>query len=490
MSRDLSTRYRADAAFSQARRRAFFQRILGFITGNRPGGLLSLEEVRDKLKIRGQHYAGIQTIDIDRIVGSGSRYNEFNRAFLPTQEHVRERWTRVYEAAHGAGGFPPIDVYQIGDVFFVRDGHHRVSVLRELDAPTVEATVTVLDTPVPLSSSVAEEDLDLKAEYAEFLQATKLDSERNEQRIEFTVPGQYRRLYEHIAVHRHFLGLEQQHEIPWGEAVVRWYDEVYMPLVEVIREEGVLEQFPGRKEADLYLWIIEHQHYLSERYGQDVPLDRAAADFSAEFSRGQGKKQLEAGAVKGDASRGRSRKKHPLVAVFGSGRPPADHPVLGQAERLGQLLAEAGYAVMSGGYGGTMEAVSRGARQAGSSRSRVVGVTMDLFTPPLQPNAWLTEEKRVPDFLPRLKHLTSADAFVVLQGGIGTLTEAALVWSFLQTGQIPSRPFIFAGEAWRRLFDALRAETFMTDRDYALATVVQDVDQVLDVLGGAFSPSP
>jgi uncharacterized protein (TIGR00730 family) len=185
-----------------------------------------------------------------------------------------------------------------------------------------------------------------------------------------------------------------------------------------------------------------------------------------------------------------SRQQQPVVAIFGSGRPPEGDPLLAHAERLGRMLAEAGFAVMSGGYGGTMEAASRGARQASVGEGRVIGVTMDLFTPPLRPNAWLSEEKRVRNFFPRLQTLTSADAFVVLRGGIGTLTEATLVWSLLQTGQISPRPFIFVGEAWRHLLETFRSETFMTERDFALATWVQDVDQVLDVLQDVLAPTP
>jgi hypothetical protein len=290
---DPAVQHQADMAFSQARRRAFFQRILGFLTGHRPGDLLSFEQVRAKLKVRGQHYVGTQTIPLDQIVGSTGRYHEFNRAFLPTQDYIRERWKRIYEVAHSLTGFPAIDVYKIGDAYFVRDGHHRVSVLKELGATTVEATVTELDTPVPFSPDVQVGDLDLKEEYAVFLEDTVLDRLRPEQQIEFTLPGQYRKLYEHIAVHRHFLGLGEQREIPWPEAVARWYDEVYRPVVQVIREEEILDDFPGRTEADLYLWIIEHRHYLSERYGEDVPLEQAAAEFSRDYSRGPGRKRLE-----------------------------------------------------------------------------------------------------------------------------------------------------------------------------------------------------
>lgn len=175
------------------------------------------------------------------------------------------------------------------------------------------------------------------------------------------------------------------------------------------------------------------------------------------------------------------------ITLFGSGSAPPGHPVLAQAERLGRLLAEAGFTLVCGGYGGTMAAASRGTRQAGG---QAIGVTMDLFSPRLQPNSWLTEEQRVSDFFPRLQRLTAADGFVALRGGIGTLTEVALTWSLLQTGQIPARPFVFVGEQWPRLFAAFRAETFMSARDFALATVVDTVDQAVAVLQETLAPSP
>jgi predicted Rossmann-fold nucleotide-binding protein len=134
-----------------------------------------------------------------------------------------------------------------------------------------------------------------------------------------------------------------------------------------------------------------------------------------------------------------------------------------------------------------MEAVSRGAHQAGGS---VTGVTLDLFSPRLDPNPWLTEEERVSDFFPRLQRLTAADGFVVLRGGIGTLTEATLVWTLLQTGQISLKPFIFVGAGWRRLFDAFRHETMMTEADFALARVVDTVDEAAHLLRGMLPPTP
>lgn len=285
--------YQADEAFSQAHRRAFLQRVLGVLRRQQPADLLSFDTVRDKLKIRGQHYAGVQSIPLAKIVGSVGRYQEFDRAFLPTQEHIRERWKRIYEVAHDAG-FPPIDVYQVGDVYFVRDGHHRVSVLKEIGATVVEAYVTEFESPVPLTADVAESDLELKEEYATFLLGTGLGQLRPEQRVEFTLPGQYRKIEEHIAVHRHFLGLHEEREVPYAEAVARWYDEVYCPLADIIRDTDILGHFPGRTEADLYLWLIEHRHYLSKELGHEVPYEEAAADFAREFAQGPGKRRLQA----------------------------------------------------------------------------------------------------------------------------------------------------------------------------------------------------
>jgi predicted Rossmann-fold nucleotide-binding protein len=134
-----------------------------------------------------------------------------------------------------------------------------------------------------------------------------------------------------------------------------------------------------------------------------------------------------------------------------------------------------------------MEAASRGARQAGG---QVIGVTMDLFTPRLAPNPWLTKEQRVKDFFPRLRKLTSAHAFVILQGGIGTLTEATLTWSLLQTGQITPRPLVFVGDHWRRILDAFRANTLMAEHDWVWISVVDGVEDAITVLAESLAPTP
>lgn len=168
-----------------------------------------------------------------------------------------------------------------------------------------------------------------------------------------------------------------------------------------------------------------------------------------------------------------------IIAVFGSARSPQDSAAYQQAYELGQQLALAGHAVATGGYGGTMEAVSRGAAEAGG---HVIGITSDLFNP-RQANRWLSEEQRTPDLHARLQRITSlADGFVALEGGIGTLTEVSLTWSLLQTEQLAPRPFILVGDRWRGLVNAIAEHTEIGSSILGLAQVVITVDNVLSCL--------
>ncbi len=265
--------------FHQARRRAALEEILARMSG-KPVDLLSYEEVRQKLKARGSIPRGLQDIPLNAIVGSVGRYADFTRSFLPRRDSDRDRWARVKAKVTGLEGLPPIEVYQIGEAYFVQDGNHRVSVAQELGATYIQAYVTEVHTKVPLSPDDQPDDLILKAEYADFLDHTHLDTLRPEADLNVTVPGQYQALEEHIEVHRYFMGLEQKRDIPYAEAVAHWYDEVYMPVVQIIREKGILRDFPGRTEADLYLWVSEHRAALEKALGWEIRPEAAATDLA------------------------------------------------------------------------------------------------------------------------------------------------------------------------------------------------------------------
>ena len=259
------------------------EQIMARLKG-KSGDLLSYEEVRGKLKAKISKRAELRDIPLNAIVGSVGRYSDFTRSFLPRQDSDEGRWARVQIAVKDLGGLPPIEVYQIGDAYFVRDGNHRVSVARQFEATHIQAYVTEVRSRVPLSPDVQPDELILKARYAHFLERTRLDEIRPQANLTVTVPGRYQQLIEHIEVHRYFMGLRQQREIPYKEAVGRWYDEVYQPVVQVIRARGILRDFPERTGTDLYLWILKHRAALEEVLGWKIDTEAAAADLAEQYS--------------------------------------------------------------------------------------------------------------------------------------------------------------------------------------------------------------
>lgn len=269
--------------FHEARRRADVQSILARLT-RKPSELLSYETVRDQLRAGTPTPRGMRDVPLDAIVGSVGRYTDFTRTFLPRHDSDEERWARVMLATTSLEGLPAVELYQLGEAYFVKDGHHRISVARQLGATHIQAYVTEVQTRVPLTPDASPDDIILKAEYADFLEQTGIDTLRPGADFTLTAPGKYGELLEHIQVHRYFMGLEEKREISQAEAVKHWYDTVYLPVVDVIRQRGVLRYFPGRTEADLYLWVQEYQAALQEQLGWAIDTDEAATDLVGRFS--------------------------------------------------------------------------------------------------------------------------------------------------------------------------------------------------------------
>ena len=264
--------------FDSARRKVFVQKILAFFT-RQSIDLLPFEQVRKQLRLRDLHYRGLHEVPLNQIMGSVGRYQDFTRTFLPRSDGLRERWAAVEDRVK-EGGLPPVELYKVGEGYFVRDGNHRISVARAQSVPDIEAFVWEYPSLVPLSPDDDLNDLLIKRGYVSFLEKTHLNKLRPGQNIELTTPGRYRDLLEHIAVHRYYLGQEQGREFAGEEAVTSWYDNVYFPIIRAIRKQGILKQFPGRTEADLYIWISRWQHELSERYAKFVSAEEAVDDFA------------------------------------------------------------------------------------------------------------------------------------------------------------------------------------------------------------------
>ncbi|MCB8982287.1 MAG: LOG family protein [Ardenticatenaceae bacterium] len=157
-----------------------------------------------------------------------------------------------------------------------------------------------------------------------------------------------------------------------------------------------------------------------------------------------------------------------IITVFGSSRPLPDSAAYNEALTVGRLLAEAGYAVATGGYMGTMEAVSRGAAEAGGHVIGVTSAQIETFRP-IPPNRWVKEEIRKELLRDRVTHLVMEnDGMIVLPGGIGTLSEMALAWSLMQVGDIPPRPLVLYGPTWRATLTTFFDADYIRAQDYSL----------------------
>jgi len=284
--------------FERAYRKAFWRKVTAWLT-KEPTTLLPFHDVRERMPIKGQHYLGLQQVPINRIVGSLGRYKDFDRVFLPRQTHTRNRWINVDRAHYEQVILPPVELIKMGELYFVKDGNHRVSVAREWEQEFIDAYVIEMVIPVPLTPEMDEDELELVKELAIFLDQTQLEA--NAIRSS-NIPGQYGILLEHISFHQWLLGEQRQHEVSFPEAAASWYTSVYQPLVAVIDEQGILQAFPKLSATDLYLWLVKYLWYLNLAYregGNDADAadeveEKAAAKLKDEIPRKSVAKLVEA----------------------------------------------------------------------------------------------------------------------------------------------------------------------------------------------------
>ena len=272
--------------YERAQQRAFLNKLRALLFGRTEEiQLLSFDDVRQKIGWDQETYIGMREVPIDAIVGSVGRYHDFDREFLPLQRSTRQRWQSIDHAYYEDVDLPPVQLYKVGNAYFVKDGNHRVSVARQRGVRFIDAEVIECRAKVALTPDVTADDLETIGEYAAFLKWSELDRLRPDQDIYVTTPGGYTQLREHISVHRYYLGIERGGPIPRLQAVTSWYDNVYLPVARLIRAERVLNRFPGRTEADLYLWIMDHLHYLREQTTAVVDAEDAVSNFAENYGR-------------------------------------------------------------------------------------------------------------------------------------------------------------------------------------------------------------
>jgi hypothetical protein len=260
----LPTQTEAHSNWERARFAAAIEALQG-VFRDQPADLLAFEDVRKGLRLGRKNYKGLQDIPLNQVRGSVGRYRDFTRTFLPRGSQLRQRWERINVLAY-AKGMEPIEVYRVGDAYFVLDGNHRVSVARQIGNPTIEAHVWEYLTSVGLSADADLDELFIRTEYAEFLERTHLAQLRPDQKIEFTAPGRYYEIEDQIEWYRHVLELIDDEPTSYEDAVTAWYDMVYTPAVQIIQQRGVLVHFPGRTEADLFIWAWRYKEELRRYY--------------------------------------------------------------------------------------------------------------------------------------------------------------------------------------------------------------------------------
>jgi len=268
--------------WDQARRSAFVQDVLATFT-QRPADLLPFDEVRHKLQLRNVFELGLQDVPMEHIVGSVGRYQDFTRAFFPRQDSLKDRWQRIDRLVTNGSGLPPIELYKVGKVYFVRDGNHRVSVARKHHFPTIQAYVWEYQTNIALEPNTDIDALLCQNAHTSFLRRTHVDRLCPDLNIRLTQPDGYAALLDEIEAYQAILSQIDEQEMAFNEAVVLWGEMRYSPIIDIIRQRDILQGFPGRTETDLYLWLCRNQEELAAHYGDQVLMEEAADDLAVRF---------------------------------------------------------------------------------------------------------------------------------------------------------------------------------------------------------------
>jgi nucleotide-binding universal stress UspA family protein len=230
----------------------------------------------------------VEQVPLAQIVGTVSRFSDYTRRFNPLLDPEAVRLGKITTAVHNLAGFPPVDLYRIGNRYFVRDGNMRVALARELGLEMIEARVTPISSRITLSPDDDPDTLISKSQYADFLQATNLDRMRPGAALQMRVPGHYGAILAQIARHHAWMRHDSRRDdVPYPDAVVDWYDNLYRPLVQLIREHGLQHSFPDYTDADLYVLVARYYGELAHRLGWEVGLDSAIARFVRERNQAQ-----------------------------------------------------------------------------------------------------------------------------------------------------------------------------------------------------------
>ena len=271
--------------FSKARNKAFFNEIQHFLSPEE-AKLISLNDVKQIIKPSNETYVGMKVIPIDKIVGSEGRYNDFDNKFFPKSSHLKNRWAHVDEAAIQRIDLPPIKVYELAGLYFVRDGNHRVSVAKSRGTEFIDAEVVSLKSEIKLKKANNLNDIIkqiINYEKRVFYSETGFGDITDYWCLDFSSTGQYDVIYNHILTHKYYMNLHKTEEVTMEEAITSWFDTVYLPLASIIIDKKILRSFPKKTSGDLYVWTVRYWDDLKRKFGSDVPMEDAVIDFKEQY---------------------------------------------------------------------------------------------------------------------------------------------------------------------------------------------------------------
>ena len=274
----------AESDFARARNKALFNEIQHLLTPEE-AAMISLKAVRKVIKTQSETYIGMKVIPINKIVGSEGRYRDFDNQFFPKRSIIKERWEHVDEAVIKDIVLPPIKVYELGGLYFVRDGNHRVSVAKSKGVELIDAEVVSLQTEIKLSPARTLNGMMkqiISYEKRNFYFETNFGDITDYWVLDFSTAGQYDVIYNHILTHKYFINQNQTEEIPMEDAILSWFNNVYLPVVTTIQKYKIMKYFRKNTVSDLYVWIITFYDELKKKFGDGLPLEQIVHDIKRE----------------------------------------------------------------------------------------------------------------------------------------------------------------------------------------------------------------
>lgn len=274
-----------DEDFTRARNKALFNEVQHLLNPDE-ATLISFTDIKKLLRPNNEVYKGMEVVPISMIVGSEGRYRDFDNHFFPKNNFLKARWERVDMAHYQDIVLPPISLYEVGGLYFVRDGNHRVSVAKAQGIDYIDADVVSLQSEIKLKPGTSKEDLVKQVvEYEKrvFYNETGFGDITDYWLLDFSTPGQYDLVYNHILTHKHYINMGKSEEIPMEEAILSWFNNVYLPVIHAIDEHKMMRRFRGRTKSDLYVFLIKYWDELKQKFGENVSLDWAAEEYKSRY---------------------------------------------------------------------------------------------------------------------------------------------------------------------------------------------------------------